>query len=114
VTAERQRGRPALSARIPTRPGALIETARLRAGLSQQELAARAATTQGAISSYESGRKVPSLDTLERILAGAGFDLRMTLAPAEDHDESLERYVATLPGDVRRRFQEGQATRSPH
>ncbi len=95
-----------------TRAGALIETARLRADLSQQNLAALAHTSQAAISDYELGRKVPSLGTLERVLSAAGFDLLMSVAPAEDHDESLQRYVATLPKATRRRFEREQASRA--
>ena len=39
----------------------IIETARRAAGLSQQQLAREARTTQSAISEYESGRKSPTL-----------------------------------------------------
>jgi transcriptional regulator with XRE-family HTH domain len=95
----------------PSRPGAFIELARIRAGLTQAALARRARTSQTAISAYESGAKVPSLDTLERILAAAGFELRMSLAPAEDHDESLARYLDTLPKGARARFDREQQAR---
>jgi hypothetical protein len=98
-------------ARSVTRAGALIEAARVRAGLTQRDLARSAGTSQTAISSYETGRKVPSLRTLERILASAGFELRTTLAPIDDHDESLARYVATLPKHQRDRFEEQQHRR---
>jgi transcriptional regulator with XRE-family HTH domain len=99
------------STRQQSRAGALIELARIRASLSQVELARRAQTSQTAISAYESGAKVPSLETLERILGAAGFDLRMSLAPAEDHDESLARYLATLPADARAKFDRAQQAR---
>ena len=94
-----------------SRAGALIELARIRASLSQVELARRARTSQTAISAYESGAKAPSLETLERILGAAGFDLRMSLAPAEDHDESLARYLATLPASTRAKFEREQRAR---
>ena len=97
--------------RQPSRAGALIELARIRANLSQTELARRARTSQAAVSAYESGTKVPSLDTLGRILAAAGFELRMSLAPAEDHDDSLARYLATLPEATRARFEREQQAR---
>ena len=99
------------SPRERSRSGALIELARIRAGLTQVELARRAHTAQTAISAYEAGAKVPTLETLERILAAMGFDLRMSLTPAEDHDESLSRYLATLPEDVRAKFDRGQRAR---
>lgn len=96
-----------------SRAGALIELARIRSDLSQAELARRAGTSQTTISAYESGAKVPALATLERVLAAAGFDLRMSLATAEDHDESLARYIATLPPEVRDKFEREQQARGP-
>ena len=55
-------------------PTALLK-ARRRASLSQSALAARAGTSQATISAYESGRKVPSIDTLSRLLAVTGSRL---------------------------------------
>lgn len=60
--------------------GDAIKRARLRAGLTQHALAARAGTSQATISAYESGRKQPSLETLDRILAATGS--RLTVVPA--------------------------------
>jgi transcriptional regulator with XRE-family HTH domain len=54
---------------------ALIAAVRERAGLTQRELAARADTSAAAICEYESGKRVPRVDTLERILAAAGAQL---------------------------------------
>jgi transcriptional regulator with XRE-family HTH domain len=51
---------------------ALIAEARERAGLTQRQLAERTRTSAAAICEYEAGRRVPRVDTLERILAGAG------------------------------------------
>ncbi|WP_436699134.1 helix-turn-helix transcriptional regulator [Nocardioides sp. BYT-33-1] len=53
----------------------LFETARRAAGLTQAALAARSGTSRPTLSAYENGRKSPSLDTAERILAAAGFEL---------------------------------------
>lgn len=55
-------------------PG-LIRRARSGAALTQAALAERANTSQAAVSFYESGRKVPSIDTLERLLAVCGDQL---------------------------------------
>jgi transcriptional regulator with XRE-family HTH domain len=57
-----------------------LRDARLRAGLTQTELARRAGTSQATISAYEHGRKAPSVETLGRLLAAAGA--RLTAAPA--------------------------------
>lgn len=53
----------------------LLHDARRRAGLSQVELGRRAGLTQSVVSAYESGARQPSLPTLQRLVAAAGFDL---------------------------------------
>jgi transcriptional regulator with XRE-family HTH domain len=58
----------------------LIKEARKRADISQRDLASRAGTSQATVSAYESGRKVPSVDTLARLLAAMGA--RLALEPA--------------------------------
>ncbi len=55
--------------------------ARRRAGLTQAELARRAATSQATVSAYESGRKEPSVATLVRLLAAAGAHLEVGHGP---------------------------------
>ena len=60
--------------------------ARQRAGLSQVVLAARARTSQAAVSAYETGRRSPSVETLTRLLNSSGFELRMRLAEPDTHD----------------------------
>jgi transcriptional regulator with XRE-family HTH domain len=95
---------------VKTVAGSLIRDARLRTGLTQRALAARASTSQSTIAAYENGRKTPNLDTLLRLLRAAGLDLRMHLEVADDHDEWLARYAAEIPADVRARSaREGQA-----
>jgi len=56
-----------------------IRAARRRAGLTQARLAARAGTSQATLSAYENGRKQPSVETLDRLLAAAGA--RLEVAP---------------------------------
>ena len=56
----------------------LLVSVRRAAGLSQDELAGRAGTSRTAVSAYEHGRKSPSLDTVDRLVAAAGFDLEAT------------------------------------
>src|SRR5437868_8086775 len=53
----------------------LLARVRRAAGLSQDELARRAGTSRPTLSAYEHGRKSPSADTLERLVAAAGFEL---------------------------------------
>ena len=60
---------------------ALIE-ARLRAGLTQSELAERMETTQSVVARLESGRVLPSTRTLEKIARATGTRLRIAFDPA--------------------------------
>gem|GEM_PF-146236 len=61
----------------------LIRATRESAGLSQGALAARAGTSQPAVSRYESGASSPSVETLDRLLAvmGARLDLVAKASP---------------------------------
>lgn len=51
----------------------VLRAARRAAGLSQSDLAKRAATSQPAISALERGAHDPSFDTLDRILRSMGY-----------------------------------------
>jgi transcriptional regulator with XRE-family HTH domain len=73
----------------PTTASAFLQLARLEAGLSQRELAQRAGVTQSEIARIESGRREPSIPTLQKILAGAGLELRFRLEKLDDHDRVL-------------------------
>ena len=75
----------------------LIRMARRRAGLTQAELAARASTSQAAISAYESGRRSPSVDTLARVLLAAGFELRMRMSQPDTHEQARATAESLLP-----------------
>ena len=60
--------------------GALLRRARSLAGITQRELAQRAHTSQSVIARIESGETSPSIVTLDRLLAAAGFELRRELS----------------------------------
>mgnify|MGYP000949160429 CR=1 FL=1 len=53
--------------------GKLIRESRLRAGLTQGELAKQADLTQAALSHIESGRSEPTISTLKRIAIALGI-----------------------------------------
>lgn len=79
--------------------GTTIRAARLRAGLTQAELAERSGTSQATLSAYEQGRKAPSIATLERVLAATGSRLGTTngARPLTTPGRArLERLGATL------------------
>jgi uncharacterized protein len=68
---------------IDVQVAAAIRRARLGAGLSQAELARRAGTSQPALARYETGVTLPTLPTLERLLAASGLSLQITAVPAK-------------------------------
>lgn len=86
----------------------LIRRARKRSGLSQQELAERAATSQPVISAYERGLRDPSTHTLRRIIAATGNKLELRLAdrvpdippPANRHEHALRLVDVLLLSDA--------------
>ena len=53
--------------------------ARVRAGLTQEQLAQRMGTTQSAIARLESGRRMPGVRTLERLAEATGTRLVLRL-----------------------------------
>ena len=61
----------------------LLRDARVRAALTQRELAQRAGTAQSVIARIESGATSPAWDTLSRLLAAAGFGLDAALRPLD-------------------------------
>ncbi|OBG19274.1 helix-turn-helix transcriptional regulator [Mycobacterium sp. 852002-51057_SCH5723018] len=81
--------------------GDLIREARRRAGLTQVELASRAATTQSAIARWEAGRTAVSLDDVRRLVRLCGFDLELMLVPRDDSDMAQAARLAALSGQER-------------
>ncbi len=69
----------------------LIREARLRAGLSQAGLAARAGKRASAIGRWERGEVEPSLETVVQLIRAAGLELAFSLTPADPHDRVLIR-----------------------
>jgi predicted nucleotidyltransferase/DNA-binding XRE family transcriptional regulator len=60
----------------------VIRDARVGAGLTQSELARRAGTSQPALARYETGNALPTLPTLERLLAACGKSLELRAGQA--------------------------------
>jgi len=61
--------------------GELVRSVRERRGLSQATLAARAGTTQTAVSRLENGGRSPSVETVRRLLRCMGEDLVLDSRP---------------------------------
>ena len=74
---------------LPSPSSALLHLARVKAGISQRELADRAGVPVTMISAYERDQRQPTLTTLLKLLRAAGFDLRLHLAAYDPHDDIL-------------------------
>ncbi|WP_375479710.1 helix-turn-helix domain-containing protein [uncultured Jatrophihabitans sp.] len=74
----------------------MLRSARQRAHLTQQQLAARAGVTQSVVSAYESGRRQPSVPTLAALIAATGFELDLQL-------RTTPRRLDVLTGPIGRR-----------
>jgi transcriptional regulator with XRE-family HTH domain len=90
----------------------LLRLARDKAGLTQRQLASLAGVSQQAISAYETGRKEPTFATVDRLLAAAGFEMRVRLEPIDDHDRSVEAFVRSLPDEARTELERSRRRRT--
>ncbi len=71
----------------------LLRGARLRAGLTQDELGRAVGRTQSAIARWERGRVQPSLETLRELIRACGLELTFGLAT---YDDSYDPYINGL------------------
>jgi len=82
--------------------GYALREARRRHGVSQARLAARAGTSQAAISRLERETVSPTVDTLERLFDVLGEALVLTAEPIEyGHDRTLLRRNLALSPEER-------------
>ena len=88
-----------------TLSGSLLRLARRQTGLSQRELAAQAGVPQSMIAAYETGRREPTMPTLLKLINATGLDLRLHLAPLEDHDRVLAEIRRGWSEDKRLRWE---------
>lgn len=85
----------------------LIREARLRAGLSQGQLADRLGKHPTVISRWERGIVAPSLETLREVVRACGLELTLGLANADEHGHDarlIERSLRLTPSE---RLREG-------
>lgn len=73
-------------------PHRVVREARQLAYLTQRELAERVGTSQSAIAALEGGSGNPTVETLARCAAAAGFDLQITLVPVAPVDPVVALY----------------------
>jgi transcriptional regulator with XRE-family HTH domain len=83
-------------------PGQIIRRRRLANGLTQQQLALRAGSTQAAISRLERGEISPTFETFERLLAVMGEEAELSVRrPEADYDRARLRSLRARPADER-------------
>ncbi|MBK7927002.1 MAG: helix-turn-helix transcriptional regulator [Bryobacterales bacterium] len=76
-----QRYRPRTRNSPPNTPARAVIEARTAAGLTQEQLAERMATTQSVIARLEGGRARPSTQTLKRLALATGTRLKISFEP---------------------------------
>ena len=87
------------------RSAALIREARLRAGLTQAELAERTGRDRSVIARWEQAVVAPSVETLIELVRACGFDLPLELEPLDTTaDERLKKNAMLSPERRVRRF----------
>jgi transcriptional regulator with XRE-family HTH domain len=96
---------------LPTPAAGLLRLARDKAGLSQAELARRAGVPASMVSAYERDRRQPTLAILLSLLKAAGYEVRMHLAPYDDHDDVLAEQLRGEPTEDRERWERYQQAR---
>src|SRR3954452_5448927 len=83
------------------RSAALIREARLRAGLSQQELAQKSGKDRTVIARWEQGVVAPSLDNLVELVRSCGFDVPLELVPYDPEPDERMREIQLLSPERR-------------
>lgn len=82
----------------------MLRAARRQAGLSQRRLATRSGIPQPAIARIESGRVIPKVDTLTRLLGACGMTLESRQRPGYGIDRTTIRALLKLTPDERVRY----------
>ncbi len=76
----------------------LLRAARRTSGLGQAEVARRSGTSQPDVSFVERGKRIPTVDTLERLLAGTGHRLVAVPSARPTSVETGDRIATSLAG----------------
>jgi transcriptional regulator with XRE-family HTH domain len=80
------------------RSASLIREARLRAGLTQSELAERTGRDRSVIARWEQAVVSPSVETLIELVRACGFDLPLELVPHDDErNDPLRKNLLLSP-----------------
>jgi transcriptional regulator with XRE-family HTH domain len=95
------------------RGGDLIREARLRAGLTQYELARQSGRERSVIARWEQGAVSPTVDNLLDVIRACGFELPLELVPRDDSAiERLRKNVLLSPERRVQRIMQARAKQS--
>ncbi|HKG11294.1 MAG TPA: helix-turn-helix transcriptional regulator [Gaiellaceae bacterium] len=78
----------------------IIREARLKAGLTQTELADRLGRDRAQVARWETGAQQPSFENLRTVVEACGFELKLEIAEREDTpvlDAELEKTLLQAP-----------------
>src|SRR4051812_35240186 len=78
----------------------IVREARLKAGLTQAELATRLSRDRAQVARWETGGQEPSFENLRAVVEACGFTLRIEIAPREEDaglDAALETSLLQAP-----------------
>lgn len=88
---------PTTAANIERVAANLVKLARLRAGVSQRQLAHAAGVAQSTVARIESGVMQPSLPLVYRLLVAVDLEPRIRIEAYNDHDDVLDRLAERYP-----------------
>ena len=91
-----------------------IRSARQQSGLTLRELAQRAKTSHSALAAYESGSKVPNVETMDRIINAAGFAIDIRLEKRVTQHSSSSGTKGDELAEVLRLAEHFPTRHSPH
>jgi transcriptional regulator with XRE-family HTH domain len=83
----------------------IIQAARLKAGLTQAELAARLGRERAQIARWETGGQEPSFENLRSVVEACGFSLRIEIAEREETPTLDSELGESLPQAPQQRVQ---------
>lgn len=89
-------------------PSLLVRGARLAAGLTQTELAARAGITQAQVARLEQPGANPTLHTVQRVLTATGHRLSVVQAADEADSTQIAERLALSPAERLATFSRSQ------
>lgn len=81
----------------------LLRSSRIASGITQGDLAARARTSQPEISTIESGKRIPTVETLERLLRQTGHRIIAIPGAGVDAAETADRIGSANSRDAAQR-----------